>query len=104
MCASGARLMAPQSRKAYPPREDNRRRLRIPLTNTSQIRTEMGRVYREMRAGIIKTDEGSRLVAALSILRQTREFELIEGDLLQMREELNRLQTRNDKPLLGVVK
>jgi hypothetical protein len=64
----------------------------------------MGRVYREMRAGIIKVEEGSRLVASLSVLRQTREFELIEGELLQMRDQLQQLQRNDNKPLLEVIK
>jgi len=43
-------------------------------------------------------------VAALGVMRQTREFQLIEEDLLKMRNELNQLQSRNGKPMLEVIK
>ena len=68
----------------------------------------MARVYREMRAEILDSQDGSRLVAALAIMQQTREFRLIEQDLLKMRQELNNLQNSNNRgdnrPLLGVIK
>jgi hypothetical protein len=88
---------------AYPERNTTKKRLRMRLDDTGHILREMSRVYREMRAEIIDSQHGSRLVAALAIMRQTREFQLIEEDLLKMRHELNQLQNR-DKPMLTVVK
>jgi hypothetical protein len=88
---------------AYPDRDGKKKRLRMRLDDTGHILKEMGRVYREMRSEIIDSQHGSRLVAALAIMRQTREFQLIEEDLLKMRHELNQLQSR-EKPMLTSVK
>jgi hypothetical protein len=87
----------------YPDRATKKKRLRMRLDDTGHILKEMGRVYREMRSEIIDSQHGSRLVNALAIMRQTREFQLIEQDILTMRNELNQLQNR-DKPMLTVIK
>ena len=73
------------STRLTPPRDGIKRLSRIKLNDTGHILKEMARVYHEMRAGIIDSQDGARLVAALAVMRQTREFQLIEEDLLKMR-------------------
>jgi hypothetical protein len=55
------------STRLTPPRDGIKRFSRIKLDSVGHILKEMARVYREMRAGIIKTEEGSRLIASLAV-------------------------------------
>jgi hypothetical protein len=90
----------------YPYRdpESRKKRVYIKLDSTGYILKEMARVYREMRAGIIDSQDGSRLVAALAIMRQTREFQLVEENMIRMQEQLDQLQSNSNKPMLKVLK
>jgi hypothetical protein len=49
---------------------------KLNLHDLEAVRREMGRVYREMRAGAIDTQDGTRLVYVLGEMRKL--FEIIE--------------------------
>ena len=57
-------------------------RLRIKLTSANDVRKELGRLYREARAGRVETQDASRLANMLSIMGR-----LIEGSDLESRVE-----------------
>lgn len=52
-------------------------RLRIPLRTANDVQRELARLYRQMKAGQIPTQDGSRLAYVLNLLRQSIET----GDL-----------------------
>ena len=59
-------------------------RLRLRLKSADDVRAELGRLYREARAGRVETQDASRMANMLSILGR-----LIEtGDLEQRIERL----------------
>lgn len=57
--------------------EAPRPRLRIPLNTANDVQQELARLYRQMKAGQIPTQDGSRLAYVLNLLRQSIET----GDL-----------------------
>lgn len=57
--------------------EAPRPRLRIPLNTANDVQRELARLYRQMKAGQIPTQDGSRLAYVLNLLRQSIET----GDL-----------------------
>jgi hypothetical protein len=54
---------------------------KIDLRNVAAIRREMGAVYRDMRAGKIESQDGTRLIYALTAIRQAYEAEVMESRL-----------------------
>ena len=54
---------------------------KIDLRNAGAIRREMGAVYRDMRAGRIEAQDGTRLIYALTAIRQAYETEVMEARL-----------------------
>jgi len=67
--------------EVLPPAPTHPKRLRLPLTTAVDVRKEMARLYREMKAGQIPTQDGSRLGYVLSLLRRTIETADIEQRL-----------------------
>jgi len=51
------------------------------LNTVQRVRREMVHVYKEMRQGKLPTNQGGRLVFALTCILKTIEVELIEGRL-----------------------
>lgn len=54
---------------------------KIDLNNATAIRRELAAVYRDMRAGRIESQEGTRLAYVLNMLRQAYETQVIEDRL-----------------------
>lgn len=60
---------------------------RIDLKSIDDIRLEMARVYREMRAGDIETQNGTRLVYVLSQIGKLIELHEIERRIAALEEK-----------------
>jgi hypothetical protein len=56
----------------------------INLHDLEAVRREMARVYREMRARKLDTQDGTRLVYVLSQIAKMHEVALLEGRLLEL--------------------
>jgi hypothetical protein len=54
------------------------RRLRLPLSTARDVRRELARLYRSMKAGQVQPADGTKLAYVLNILRQTIEASDIE--------------------------
>ncbi|TAN27438.1 MAG: hypothetical protein EPN31_12140 [Castellaniella sp.] len=52
--------------------------MRLPLTTAVDVRRELARLYRGMKAAQIQTADGTKLAYVLNILRQTIEASDIE--------------------------
>jgi hypothetical protein len=65
-------------------------RLRIPLNTASDVQRELARLYRQMKAGQIPTQDGSRLAYVLNLLRQSIET----GDLEARIQALEQIKER----------
>ncbi|MGL1834420.1 hypothetical protein ACKVEX_12515 [Rhodocyclaceae bacterium SMB388] len=70
---------------------------KIPLCSADEIRAEMARVYRDMRRGMIETQDGTRLAYVLDRLLKAREaadtekrIEMLEAALRAHHGELKR--------------
>lgn len=61
---------------------------KINLQNAQDIRQEMARVYRDMRAGRIETSDGTKLVFVLDKLRQAYESEVMEKRMDQLEGQI----------------
>ena len=69
------------------------RRLRLPLATLDNIRLEMQRTYRRMRAGDLDTAEGAKLIFALTSLAKVTEQATVEkrvAELERLLEEQGR--------------
>ena len=55
---------------------EDRSPIRIDLYNPTEIRREMGKVYRDMRIGKIPAQDGTRLVYVLDMIRKAYETTL----------------------------
>ncbi len=62
----------------------------IRLTTIDDARAEMARVYRDMRAGKIAMEDGTKLVYVLSQVGRLSEVVLIEKRVQQMQQALER--------------
>jgi hypothetical protein len=63
------------------PEPTHPRRLRLPLSTALDVRRELARLYRGMKAGQIAPGDGTKLAYVLNILRQTIEASDIEQRL-----------------------
>lgn len=61
---------------------------KIKLKKLEDIRREMARVYRQMRAGAMRKEDGTKLVYVLGELGKLMEREIIEGRLAVLEEAL----------------
>ena len=59
-------------------------RKRLPLDSLEHVRHEMSRVYRAMRFGEVQTQDGSRLVFALTAIGKILEVEQLEKRVEQL--------------------
>ena len=59
-------------------------RKRLPLDSLEHVRAEMARVYRAMRFGDVQTQDGSRLVFALTAIGKILEVEQLEKRVEQL--------------------
>jgi hypothetical protein len=59
---------------------------RIDLRTLDQIRVEMGRVYRDMRSGVIDSQHGTRLTYTLAQIGRVIELAEIERRIAQLEE------------------
>jgi hypothetical protein len=66
---------------------------KIALHKASNIRREMGCIYREMRSGKIEAQDGTRLVYVLDMMRKAFDTELLENRLEDVKQLLNRRDT-----------
>jgi hypothetical protein len=65
-------------------------RQRTPLRRLEDVRRELGRLYRAVKAGHLPSDEGWRRAAILNTLSRV----IVESDLEKRLERLERQQTR----------
>ena len=72
---------------------EDRSPMRIDLYNPTEIRREMGKVYRDMRTGKIPAQDGTRLAYVLEMIRKA-----FETDLLQERITLIEQALKMRKP------
>lgn len=72
------------------------RRLRLPLQTSLDVRREMARVYRSMRAGELSTQDGGRMANVLNLLRLAIETSDLERRLehLESTQEAEKLRDR----------
>lgn len=56
---------------------EDRSPIRIDLYNPTEIRREMGKVYRDMRTGKIPAQDGTRLVYVLDMIRKAYETDIL---------------------------
>lgn len=56
---------------------EDRSPMRIDLFNPTEIRREMGKVYRDMRTGKIPAQDGTRLVYVLDMIRKAYETDIL---------------------------
>jgi hypothetical protein len=59
-------------------------RRRVPLDSLENVRHEMARVYRAMRFGEVQTQDGSRLIFALTAIGKILEVEQLEKRVEQL--------------------
>lgn len=67
--------------EVLPPDPTHPRRLRLPLSTAVDVRKELARLYRQMKAGQIPPADGTKLAYVLNVLRQTIETSDIEQRL-----------------------
>jgi hypothetical protein len=79
------------------------KRIRVGRLKTpGNILHEQGRVYRLMRAGVIETVDGSRLIAALGDMRKSSELAVVEAKLDAIEAKMKEMR-ESPKPALRVV-
>ncbi|MDT3669527.1 MAG: hypothetical protein ROZ37_04230 [Aromatoleum sp.] len=61
-------------------------RVRIPLRNLDEVQRELARLYRDMRGGVIESQDGSRMANVLQILARVIEGGQIEARLTALEE------------------
>lgn len=74
------------------PEPTHPRRMRLPLSTASDVRRELARVYRGMKAGQIDPATGTKLGYLLNLLRQSIETSDIEARI-QALEQAKEKQT-----------
>lgn len=62
--------------------------IRIDLYNPTEIRREMGKVYRDMRTGKIPAQDGTRLVYVLDMIRKAYETDLLQERITLIEQAL----------------
>jgi hypothetical protein len=60
---------------------------RVDLTNLSQVRREMARCYREVREGLLPSDEASRLVYMLGTIGKVITESTLEDRISALEEK-----------------
>lgn len=63
--------------QVLPPEPTHPKRMRLPLATAVDVRKEMARLYRQMKAGQIAPSDGTKMAYVLNLLRQAIET----GDL-----------------------
>ena len=67
---------------------EDRSPIRIDLYNPTEIRREMGKVYRDMRIGKIPAQDGTRLVYVLDMIRKAYETEILQERITLIEQAL----------------
>ena len=62
--------------------------IRIDLYNPTEIRREMGKVYRDMRTGKIPAQDGTRLVYVLDMIRKAYETDILQERITLIEQTL----------------
>lgn len=79
--------------EVLPPEPTHPKRMRLPLATADDVRKEMARLYRQMKAGQIAPSDGTKFAYVLSQLRQAIETGDLEARLLALEKA-----TAGDKP------
>ena len=61
---------------------------RIDLYNPTEIRREMGKVYRDMRTGKILAQDGTRLAYVLDMIRKAYETDVLQEKIALIEQTL----------------
>lgn len=69
---------------------------KIPLSNVESVRREASRVYRDMRAGVIPTQDGTRLIYALDRIGRLLEIGQIERDIADLESVFGIQQSQSE--------
>ena len=67
---------------------EDRSPMRIDLYNPTEIRREMGKVYRDMRTGKIPAQDGTRLAYVLDMIRKAYETEILQERITLIEQTL----------------
>ena len=67
---------------------EDRSPIRIDLYNPTEIRREMGKVYRDMRTGKIPAQDGTRLAYVLDMIRKAYETEILQERITLIEQAL----------------
>lgn len=67
---------------------EDRSPIRIDLYNPTEIRREMGKVYRDMRTGKIPAQDGTRLVYVLDMIRKAYETDILQERITLIEQAL----------------
>ena len=67
---------------------EDRSPMRIDLYNLTEIRREMGKVYRDMRTGKIPAQDGTRLAYVLDMIRKAYETEILQERITLIEQAL----------------
>ena len=67
---------------------EDRSPMRIDLYNPTEIRREMGKVYRDMRTGKIPAQDGTRLVYVLDMIRKAYETDILQERITLIEQAL----------------
>lgn len=70
--------------EVLPPDPTHPKRMRLPLTTADDVRKEMARLYRQMKAGQIAPSDGTKFAYVLTQLRQAIETGDLEARLLAL--------------------
>jgi len=77
------------------PLPTSKRRLRLPLKTLANVRDEMARVYRRMKVGDMKIEDGKGLVYALACLSKTIADSILEEEVIQAIQEAKQTRISN---------
>lgn len=67
-------------------------RLRIPLRNADDVRRELAKLYRQMKAGEIAPADGTKLAYVLNLLRQAIETGELETRIAALESQAQTLK------------
>ncbi|RIQ20023.1 hypothetical protein D0849_08245 [Bordetella avium] len=70
--------------EVLPPDPTHPKRMRLPLATADDVRKEMARLYRQMKAGQIAPGDGTKFAYVLTQLRQAIETGDLEARLLAL--------------------
>ncbi|WP_033534335.1 hypothetical protein [Bordetella trematum] len=70
--------------EVLPPDPTHPKRMRLPLAMADDVRKEMARLYRQMKAGQIAPSDGTKFAYVLTQLRQAIETGDLEARLLAL--------------------